>query len=67
MVQASIWRTASLRAQRERPALAPHWYSRTRWVWAPLPDDPEEAARTVNGAVFVGQDVSTCRGISGPE
>jgi hypothetical protein len=59
MVQASdLDDSEAARAQRERPGLAPYWYSRTRWVWAPLPDDPEEAARIVNGAVFgKGQDV----------
>lgn len=42
------------RALRQNPALAPHWYSRPRWVWAPLPDDPEEAMKIVQGAVLGG-------------
>lgn len=47
-----------VRARRENPTLAPHWYSRVRWVWAPLPDNPEEAAKIVNGAVLgSGKDV----------
>jgi len=46
------------RAREENPALAPHWYSRTRWVWAPLPDDPEKAAEIVKGATLgSGQDI----------
>ena len=59
MVQASDLDDEEIaRALRENPALAPHWYSRPRWVWAPLPDDPEEAAKIVNGAVFgSGKDV----------
>src|SRR6516165_7702153 len=36
------------RAQRENPSFAPHWYSRPRWVWAPLPENPEEAMHIVN-------------------
>src|SRR5215469_6137794 len=45
-------------AQRRNPALAPHWYSLPRWIWAPLPDDPDEAARIVNDAtVGSGKDI----------
>src|SRR6516162_970754 len=45
-------------ALRQNPALAPHWYSLPRWIWAPLPDDPDEAVGIVNGATFgSGKDV----------
>jgi hypothetical protein len=44
-------------AQRSNPALAPHWYSLPRWVWAPLPDDPKEAQRIFNSAISGGRDV----------
>ena len=45
-------------ARRTNPELAPHWLDRPRWVWAPLPDDPVEAARIVKADVFGGgQDV----------
>jgi hypothetical protein len=44
-------------ARRQNPALAPHWYSLPRWIWAPLPDDPEEAAKIAGGTLFGGQDV----------
>ena len=45
-------------ALRQNPALAPHWYSRPRWVWAPLPDDAEEAMRIATGATFgSGNDI----------
>ena len=44
----------SARAQRENPALAPHWYSRARWVWAPLPEDAAAAAKIVQGAALGG-------------
>lgn len=45
-------------AQRRNPALAPHWYSLPRWIWAPLPDDPNEALHIVNDASFgSGKDV----------
>jgi hypothetical protein len=48
----------SARAWAENPALAPHWYSRPRWVWAPLPEDPDKALAIANATVFGGgQDV----------
>ena len=28
--------------RRQNAEFAPHWYSLTRWVWAPLPQDPKE-------------------------
>jgi hypothetical protein len=43
--------------RRQNPALAPHWYSLSRWVWAPLPDDPEESKRIVLGINNGGDDV----------
>jgi hypothetical protein len=45
------------RGRRENPALAPHWYSRPRWVWAPLPDDPDTRMQIVSSAIAEGQDV----------
>jgi hypothetical protein len=59
MVQASDLEASEIAlARQQNPALAPHWYSTPRWVWAPLPDDPEEAARIVNAVVLgTGQDV----------
>jgi len=44
-------------ARKTNPAFAPYWYSRPRWVWAPLPDDPEEAKRIMTQAVLGGTDV----------
>ena len=45
-------------ALRQNPSLAPHWYSLPRWVWAPLPDNPDEAMHIVNDATFgSGTDV----------
>ena len=59
MVQASdVEGSEIVLARRQNPALAPYWYSRPRWVWAPLPDNPEEAAKIVNSTVFgSGRDV----------
>jgi hypothetical protein len=58
VVQASDLDAAEIvRAHKENPALAPYWYSRPRWVWAPLPQDPDEARKIVNAAVFGGPDV----------
>jgi hypothetical protein len=45
-------------ALRQNPTLAPHWYSLPRWVWAPLPDNSDEAMGIVNDATLgSGKDV----------
>ena len=44
-------------ARRQNPALAPHWYSLPRWIWAPLPKDPAERSRIMKSAVAGGDDV----------
>ena len=44
-------------ARRENPLLAPWWYSRPRWIWAPLPEGPGEAQKIVSGTLFGGSDV----------
>ena len=45
-------------ALRQNPSLAPHWYSLPRWVWAPLPDNPDEAVGIVKEATLgSGKDV----------
>ena len=44
-------------AQKQNPSLAPHWYSRPRWIWAPLPDNAEEAVKIATGTAFGGKDV----------
>jgi hypothetical protein len=38
-------------------ALAPHWYSLPRWIWAPLPADEKEADRILSSAIRGGADV----------
>jgi hypothetical protein len=43
--------------QRQNPQLAPHWYSLPRWIWAPLPEDPQAATKIVQGSIFGGSDV----------
>ena len=46
-------------ALRENPSLAPHWYSLPRWIWAPLPDDPDQAMHIVNDVTLgSGKDVT---------
>ncbi|HSY04441.1 MAG TPA: hypothetical protein VK803_00725 [Steroidobacteraceae bacterium] len=59
MVQASDLKPPEVAlARQQNPALAPHWYSLPRWVWAPLPDDPNAATNIVNSTIFGGgQDV----------
>jgi hypothetical protein len=44
-------------AAAEAAALAPHWYSLPRWIWAPLPSNPEEAMSIVHSAMLGGPDV----------
>ena len=59
IVQASdIEASEAATAQRRNPSLAPHWYSLPRWIWAPLPDDPDEALHIVNDASLgTGKDI----------
>jgi hypothetical protein len=32
-------------ARKQNPAFVPHWYSLPRWIWAPLPQDGNEASQ----------------------
>ena len=58
LVQASDLKPEDIAAgRRENPALAPYWYSRPRWIWAPLPENAEEAQQIVLGSAFGGTDV----------
>jgi hypothetical protein len=58
MVQASDFKPADIAlGRRDNPAMSPHWYSLPRWTWAPLPEDPKEAAEIIHGAVFGDTDV----------
>jgi len=58
LVQASDLKAGDIGAgRRENPALAPYWYSRPRWIWAPLPEDPAEAQKIAMGTAFGGTDV----------
>lgn len=43
-------------AREQHAALQPHWYSQPRWIWAPLPKDPGEAAKIVMAATVGGGD-----------
>ena len=45
------------RARREDVPLRPHWYSLPRWIWAPLPQDPEEHDKIMTSAITGGDDV----------
>jgi hypothetical protein len=44
-------------ARKQNPALAPHWYSLPRWIWAPLPQNTEESRKIVTSAITGGDDV----------
>ncbi|MEA3159628.1 MAG: hypothetical protein QOD95_1176 [Gammaproteobacteria bacterium] len=43
--------------RQQNPSLAPHWYSLPRWIWAPLPQNPEESRKIVTAAITGGDDV----------
>lgn len=59
LVQASDLNAEEIgRARHGNPQLAPYWYSLPRWVWAPLPEDPQKAAAIVRGTAFGGLDVT---------
>ncbi len=45
-------------ARQSNPDFAPHWYSRPRWVWAPLPNDPKASEAIIRSAIGGGFDVT---------
>jgi hypothetical protein len=47
----------SAAGRRLNPDFAPHWYSRPRWIWAPLPQDPSASQKIVASAIRGGEDV----------
>ncbi len=58
LVQASDLKEPDIALGRKmNPALAPYWYSVPQWIWAPLPDNPDEAQKIVGGTLFGGADV----------
>jgi hypothetical protein len=58
LVQASdLEHAGAASAADENLALAPHWYSRPRWIWARLPDDAGLAKQIVSAAIMGGADV----------
>ena len=46
-------------ARNRRAAIIPDWTSLPMWVWAPLPDDPEERGKIVASAIMGGHDVTS--------
>jgi hypothetical protein len=58
VVQALDIEQDSATASTQNAALAPHWYSLPRWIWAPLPNDSEEAGKIVQSAIQGGFDVT---------
>src|ERR1700728_3421118 len=47
----------SAEGRRLNPDFAPHWYSRPRWIWAPLPQDASASQKIVTSAIRGGDDV----------
>src|ERR1700727_314427 len=41
----------------QNPGWAPHWYSLPRWIWAPLPQDPDERKKIFGAAISGCADV----------
>jgi hypothetical protein len=59
MVQASDIEAPERKlALQQNPAFAPHWYSLPRWIWAPLPENANDADKIVTGAIMGGHDVT---------
>jgi hypothetical protein len=58
VVQAQDIERDSAGASGQNSALTPHWYSLPRWIWAPLPDNSEEADKIVQSAIQGGFDVT---------
>jgi hypothetical protein len=58
VVQAQDIEGDSAAASAQNSAFAPHWYSLPRWIWAPLPNDSEEAGKIVQSAIHGGFDVT---------
>lgn len=44
-------------AGKRNPRFSPKWYDLPRWVWAPLPNDPQVQQQIVASAIFGGDDV----------
>jgi hypothetical protein len=58
VVQASdIDPQAASLARKQNLDLAPHWYSLPRWIWAPFPKDPKEAAKIFQGVMQGDYDI----------
>jgi hypothetical protein len=59
LVQGSDINPQELRiARQQHAALVPHWYSLPRWIWAPLPENPDAARKIVMSAFDGGDDVT---------
>ena len=58
VVQAQDIERDSADSAARNSSLAPHWYSLPRWIWAPLPDDYDEANNIVRSAIQGGFDVT---------
>jgi len=58
MVQASDLDPQQVASGRQlNPGLAPYWYSRPRWIYAPLPDDTKLAGQIMASSITGGDDV----------
>jgi hypothetical protein len=58
LVQAQDIQPDPTGASVQSSALAPHWYSLPRWIWAPLPYDSMEANKIIQSAIQGGFDVT---------
>ncbi len=58
MVQASDLQDEQVALGRKlNPGFAPHWYSRPRWIYAPLPQDPKVQEQIIGSAISGNDDV----------
>jgi hypothetical protein len=58
MVQASDLDPTQIElARKSNPDFVPHWYSRPRWIWAPLPADKQTREQIMTSSIAGGTDV----------
>lgn len=58
IVPAAVYDERKLEKARESGAtIMPDWTSLPRWIWVPLPDDPDESMRIIAASLLGGPDI----------
>ena len=57
LVRAGDFKDEAIETARQQGAvILPDWQSLPRWIWAPLPDDPDKRNAIISSAIFGGGD-----------